>query len=114
MHVASADSANNINVLELVPIWLGIKRRAYLWENLHVLCYTDNQSVFHMINKGHSSNDECMMLLRDLFWDCAVHNIHLTARYIPGKENHLADLLSRIFFTNDISFIAEFLLCCST
>lgn len=114
VHVASADSASNINILELVPIWLCLKRNAHRWNNLHILCFTDNQSVWHMINKRHSINDECMILLRDLFWDCAVNNIHLTSRYIPGKDNHLADMLSRIFFTNDILFICDFLLCCST
>lgn len=113
VHVASEDSANNINVLELIPVWLCMKPNAHNWENLHVLCYTDNQSVFHMVNKGHSSNNECMRLIRDLFWDCAIHNVHLTCRHLPGKENHLADMLSRIFFTNDISFIADFWLCCS-
>lgn len=114
IHVASEDSASNINVLELIPVWLCIKRNAHLWSNLHVICYTDNQSVFYMVNKGHSSNSECMRLIRDLFWDCASHNLHLTCRFIPGRDNHLADFLSRIFFTNDVSFIADFSLCCST
>lgn len=87
IHVDDANSANNINVLELVPVWLSVKRNQHLWRDLHVLCFTDNQSVLQMINKGHSSNSNCMTMLRDIFWDCAKGNIHLTARYIPSKEN---------------------------
>lgn len=113
VHVEDADSAININVLELIPVWLYVKRSMHLWRDFHIICFTDNQSVFHMLNKGCSSNESCMRMLRDLFWDCAVNNIHLTARYIPGKDNHLADLLSRIFFTNNITFITEFSMCCS-
>lgn len=113
VHIEHANSANNINVLELVPVWLCVKRNKHRWRDLHVLCFTDNQSVLQMINKGHSSNSECMTMLRDMFWDCASYNMHVTARYIPSKENHLADVLSRIFFTNNIGFLYDFALCCS-
>lgn len=114
VHVDDANSARNINVLELVPVWLCVKRNQHKWRDFHVLCFTDNQSVLQMINKGYSSNNECMHMLRDIFWDCAKGNIHLTARHIPGKDNCLADLLSRLFFYNDITVINEYQLCCSS
>lgn len=113
VHVEDDYSAN-INVLELIPIWLCLKRRAADWRNTHVVCHTDNNSVKYMINKGSSSNKICMVLIRDIFWMCADNNIYLTARHIPGTANVLADLLSRIIFTNDVSILAQFGLCCST
>lgn len=67
VHVEDANSASNINVLELVPVWLCVKRNKHLRCDLHVVCFTDNQSVLQMINKGRSSNNECMTMLRDMF-----------------------------------------------
>lgn len=103
----------SINILELVPVWLSLKRCGSNWRDSHVVCFTDNSSVKHMVNKGSSSNELCMVLLRDIFWLCAVNNIYLTARHISGSSNILADLLSRIVFTNDLTFIDQFSLCCS-
>lgn len=96
-----------------IPVWLGVRRFAGIWANFHVVCYTDNANVMTMINKGISSNKTCMCIIRDLFWICASSNIHLTARHIAGKDNVIADVLSRIVHTNDMSVINEFRLCCS-
>lgn len=49
-------AAGNINILELIPVWLALKRKAATWRNTHVICYTDNSSVMFMVNKGSSSN----------------------------------------------------------
>lgn len=113
VHIEDISSSENISVLELIPIWLGLKRCSHKWRDLHVLCHTDNLSVKFMINKGCSSNKLCMVILRDIFWICATNNIYLTARHIPGQSNTLADLLSRIIFNNDLSFLNQFSLCCS-
>lgn len=107
------EMAGNINILELIPVWLAMKRSAPKWKNSHVICYTDNSSVKFMVNKGSSSSKYCMVLLRDLFWICAKNNIHLTARHVSGVDNVLADLLSRLIFTNNFCTLKEFSLCCS-
>lgn len=114
VNVYLEQDSHNINVLELIPIWLCLKRCGVHWRDSHVVCFTDNASVKYMINKGSSSNELCMVLLRDIFWLCAINNMHLTARHIPGTSNVLADLLSRIIYTNDIGVIDNFSLCCSS
>lgn len=48
VHVKDEDSASNINVLELIPVWLSLKRSAHKWCDLHVLCFMDNQSVLYV------------------------------------------------------------------
>lgn len=113
IHVDDSASSNNINVLELIPVWLCLIRCAHQWRDLHVVCHTDNSSVMAMINKGFSSNNLCMAILRDIFWRCAVYNIHITARHIPGSDNIVADLLSRIYLLKDWSVLDHFFLCCS-
>lgn len=113
VHLQDVSSANNINVLELIPIWLSLVRWGHIWRDLHAVCFTDNTSVMFMVNKGISANSSCMVLLRDIFWRCAINNIHLTARHVPGNVNVIADLLSRVKFTHDFSFLDQFSLCCS-
>lgn len=113
IHQEDHGSSKNINVLELIPVWLCLRRNSESWRGLHVLCRTDNQNVQYMINKGCSSNDMCMAILRDIFWICATKNIHLSAQHIAGVDNIIADVLSRICFVNDLSVIHEYGLCCS-
>lgn len=113
IHLQDVDSSSNINVLELIPIWLSLIRWGHTWRDLHAVCFTDNTSVMCMVNKGFSVNKKCMVLLRDIFWRCAINNIHLTARHVPGNVNLIADSLSRVKFTQDLSILDHFLLCCS-
>lgn len=113
IHVDDSDSSN-INVLELIPVWLCLKRNLHSWRGLHVLCRTDNVSVQYMINKGISSNDLCMSILREIFWLCANNNVYVSALHIPGNENIIADVLSRIRLYNSVSVINDYNLCCSS
>ena len=101
----------NINVLELVPIWLAIKRFGDIWKNLHIIVYSDNTQVVNMVNKGISSNKVAMDMLRDIFWDCATGNIYLTARYLSTKDNIVCDFLSQINSDTKYSDLPCFLCC---
>lgn len=115
VNVEDDGSSPNINVLELVPVWLCLKRHFHSWRDLHILCRTDNRNVQYMINKGCSSNKLCMAILRDIFWICAseIHlYIHLSALHIAGRENVIADILSRVCFSNDLSVLNKYGLCC--
>lgn len=102
----------NINFLELVPIYFGIRRMTAKFQNVHILCYTDNTQCCSMINKGISANNSCMSLLREIFWVCVLANCCITAVYIPGIQNHIPDMISRMV---DDELSAEFpdFLCCS-
>lgn len=113
VHLQDVDSSRNINVLELIPVWLSVVRWGHSWRDLHAVCLTDNTSVMHMVNKGISTNKLCMVLLCDIFWRCAINNIHLSACHVAGCVNTVADLLSRVKFNDNLSFLKECLLCCS-
>ena len=104
---------HNINVLELLPVYLGLQRSAPKWVGLHIVCRTDNTQVMYCLNKGVSTNKEAMALLREIFWLCVSHDIHLTSRHISGMDNTVADWLSRITTESSISKLREFRLCCS-
>ena len=105
--------ANNINFLELVPIWLALIRFNYDWRNCHVLCMSDNTQVVSMIKAGHSINTDCMILLRRIFWICVTNNIHLTAVHISGHSNIIPDMLSRVSCNGSLSHVMAYPICCS-
>ena len=87
--------SKNINLLELWPVVVGVKRWSPAHENTTLRVVTDNTQVLYMVNSGRSRNVVCMNLLRELFWTCFVHNVDIFASYISTNDNVLADALSR-------------------
>lgn len=102
----------NINFLELIPVYLALNDLTASYNSCHFVCFTDNTQVKTVINKGVSSNASSMELLRKIFWLTVKSNSYVTARYIPGTSNVLADTLSRLVVNtgNDIRY---YQLCCS-
>ena len=99
---------DNINVRELYPIYESILRWGHLWKDHKVHCVTDNTQVVTALNKGKSVNLVAMSLLRKLFWLCVINNCQLVGVHLPGKDNLLADALSRATSANDLPLF----LCC--
>ena len=68
----------SIMIKELVPVVCAAAVWGPSWAGLHVLCYSDNMSVVHALNKGSSREPSgvAMHLLRTLifffrdFWVC--------------------------------------------
>ena len=106
----------NINVLELWPVLIGLKRWAPMLRNMSLIVYTDNTQVLFMLLNGKSSNVTCMHWIRELFWTCAFYNIDLIPKYINTVNNLVADTLSRIPYSNVSCRLNELLggseLCC--
>ena len=90
----------DISVLELYPIVLGVHLWAGRLKNKRVLFYSDNESVIHVINKQTSKHKGLLALLvclvRQLVLICLSQNIYFKARHVPGRHNVLADSLSRL------------------
>lgn len=89
---------SNINILELWPILLGLHRWYKLFQGKTVRILTDNTQVMGMLKKGSSINVTCMDWVREIFWVCVLHNIHLQPEYISTEDNVLADTLSRLAY----------------
>ena len=86
----------DISVLELYPIVLGVHLWAARLKNKRVLFYSDNESVVHVINKQTSKHKGLLALVRQLVLICLSQNIYFRARHVPGRHNVLADSLSRL------------------
>ena len=86
----------HINRLELEAVWLALSQFVDVVVGKHVLVNTDNTSVAFYINKQGGAHSHSLSLRAEqiLLW-CQERQILLTARYLPGKLNVLADALSR-------------------
>ena len=87
-----------INVLELRAVMLALKSFSQIIPNCHILLSTDNMTVAAYLNKegwgGAWSWTLSFMATNLLEW-CMKRQVSLTAKFVPGKLNVLADSLSR-------------------
>ena len=112
------DSApRNINVLELWPVVVGLRRWGIYFRNCYVHVITDNMQVLAMLLTGRSSNKICMTWLREIFWMCFIWNLDISPSYIRSADNHLADALSRLPYKGVTSSctvnLSNLNMCCS-
>ena len=77
------------NILVAIRLW------AFKWANKNVLIHCDNEAVVTILNSGKSRDLTLSRISRNIFTQCASHDIQLQIKHVPGKKNNIADLLSR-------------------
>ena len=101
----------NIALLELIPVYIGVKLWQQKLSNNTLNVLTDNESLVAMINAFFSREKNINKLLKDLALFCMNENIVIRAHHLPGKRNVLADRLSRNMDCIDI--LPSDNVCCS-
>ena len=91
-----AVGSKHMTYQELYAVLCAARRWGKLWQGQHILVRSDNLATVASINKSTSRSPEMMSLIRELFWLSVSHDFRLTARFIPGKLNVLADRISRL------------------
>ena len=86
----------HINHKETLAIVLAVKCWHKCWANKHIVIHSDNKTAVNIINKGSTPDQTIMTELRQLFWLSALFNFRITAQYIKGKHNTVADAISRL------------------
>src|SRR6266540_3409435 len=90
------ESKQSINYRELLAIYFLVRLKTREWKNKTVKIWTDNVSARAYINhQGGTASAKLNELAMKLWSWCLRHRITLSADYIPGLENGLADYLSR-------------------
>ena len=86
----------HINLLEMKALFLGLQAFQEEVSGHHVTAMCDNSTVVAYVNKqgGTVSRALCLLTSRLLRWTESF-DVHLDARYLPGENNVLADVLSR-------------------
>ena len=87
---------HNITLLELYPVVLALEVWGPLLSQKRILLHTDNQALVAVLQKQSSKEPLVMVLVRRLVLCCLKHNLVLTAEHIAGKDNTIADALSRL------------------
>ena len=70
--------------------------RALEWKDCSVRVRTDNQVSMSYINRMGGREPHLTRVTEEVHSFCMARNIFLTAEYLPGEENTLADTLSRV------------------
>ena len=90
------EQTSQINLLELRAAEFAIKALAKGMTNIHIHLKMDNIVALTYINKlGGTRSDQMVEATRSLWQHCLQHRIHVTAEYLPGVQNQIADKLSR-------------------
>lgn len=100
-HWTPLESENHINYLELKAAFFVLKAFVNEIRDKHVRIQIDNTSAVSIINHmGTSHSDKCNSIAHDIWKFCIHNNTWLSASYIPGIENVIADKESRCIETN--------------
>ena len=86
----------HINFLELKAIEFGVKTFGLSKAHVQVKC--DNTTAISYINEmGGMQSQVCNNLAKEIWLWCKSRDIWISAAFIPGKENKVADECSRVF-----------------
>ena len=88
--------------LEMLNALIAIRMWAVEWANKTVHMYCDNQAVVQVLNSGKSKDEFLAACARTIWLNLAINNIDLQVIHIGGKQNLLADTLSRWFHFESI------------
>lgn len=95
---SSEESQNHINFLELLAVFLGIQSLYKSVGSCHIRILSDNVSAVTYINDMGGMASEKMDILTIEIWNwCIKKDIFLSACYLRGSDNCLADFYSRNF-----------------
>lgn len=95
----------HISIKELFPIVLLMEIWGTHLSNQKILFFSDNLAVVQVVNKQSCKDKTLMKLVRRLVVAAMKNNILFKAKHIPGKQNVLADYLSRFKFQEDCPMV---------
>ena len=86
----------HINTKETVTAVLAARRWASLWTDSQVVFCTDNITARSCIQNGTGKTPVIMPWLRELHYYASRFNFDILSIWIPGKENVVPDIISRL------------------
>ena len=86
--------------LEMINILVAIRTWAILWQGKNIRIHCDNQAVVSVLTSGRTRDALLAAIARNILMETAAHGICLRTVHISGKDNQVADNLSRFFLGN--------------
>ena len=81
--------------LEMVNILVAIRVFGHLWHRKQILIKCDNQAVVQVLASGKTKDPFLAACARNVWYECALMDIMIKYEHVMGKNNRVADLLSR-------------------
>ena len=85
----------DISHLEMINIMVAAEIWASHWANKKNRIFSDNMAVIQVLTTGKARDQMLATCARNIWLIAALNNIQFQFSHIPGKQNILADLLSR-------------------
>ena len=95
---STAQQPLSIAYKELFPVVVAAALWGHRWATKRVEFCSDNMAVVSVLRSGTSKDPNMMVLLRYLSLVAARNSFGFTASYTPGRDNSIADALSRFDF----------------
>ena len=93
-----SSAPSNIAILEMIPLVLAAQLYSHAWAGKCVLFLTDNQAVKFSAESLLPTDKHLAALVRELAIISVQNDFRFRVVHLPGKDNVLADLLSRSRF----------------
>ena len=84
-----------ITHLDMINIVVAVKIWASHWANKKIRIFSENMAVIQVLTTGKATDQMLATCARNSCLIAALNNIQFQFSHIPGKQNILADLLSR-------------------
>ena len=91
----------NIVHLEMLNILVALRVWNNSWAKSRIRIACDNEAVVHVLNSGRTRDLTLAAIARNIQLQLATWDISLQVNHIAGKDNHVADLLSRWTLVED-------------
>ena len=85
----------HINVLEMKAAYLALQQFCSSKEGIHIKLYLDNTVAIKYLNKMGGRKSLLNKLTKDIWGWCLKRRLWISVFHIPGKDNYVADRLSR-------------------
>lgn len=102
-----SDILRDITFLELVPIALAVCLWKHKFVGMRIQFCCDNMAVVHILNSKSAKSDRVMSLVRQIVLWSLTFDFHITGLFVPGSQNTLCDLISRMQFNKFKSLAPE-------
>ena len=86
---------HNIAQLEILNIVVALKIWTPCWENKKLRIYCDNLASVEVLTSGKARDQIMATCARNIWLLCSLFNVHSSVHHISGKDDDVADLLSR-------------------
>ena len=81
--------------LEMLNILVALRAWGSQWLHKHISIACDNEAVVFVLNSGKTKDFTLAAIARNIQLMLETYNIEIVVKHIPGKDNVVADLLSR-------------------